>query len=210
MTIQSFDVVLYTAWFVMPGFIISEIIYSICPYRKMTDGSRVLKCIEYSLINLAVWFWAFILLDKKSEDNSILFFFLTTIALIVTSTITGFLLGIVKRSDLICKIFAFFNVQVEKAIPTAWDKLFLDRSDSCWAIVTISNGKTIAGKYSTKSFVSSDSEYRDMYLEETYTIDENGAWKKTAGTQGVWISPGEIRMIELRGGKNEKKSEDIK
>ena len=59
----------------------------------------------------------------------------------------------------------------------AWDYKFSD-GKSQWVEITVSNGKVIRGLYSSHSLASSESEYRDMYLEELY-IKENEKWNKS-------------------------------
>ena len=203
MTINSIDVVIYTAWFVLPGYIITRIINTLCPERKISDAINLLKCIGYSLIDIALWIWLYkICID--CNNKAWWHYLLLTVVVVSTSTLTGLAIGLIRYCGffrwLVLKVF---KIQIEKPIPTAWDNIFSSRKFGCWVIVTLGNGKHIGGRFSTNSHASSDQDYRDLFLEETYEVDENG-WIKTPNTEGVWLSPDEIKKIEFIGdGNNE-------
>lgn len=57
MTISSIEVVVYTAYFVLPGYVIYGIVNSFVPMQIRSDAEKVLRFILYSLIELALWFW---------------------------------------------------------------------------------------------------------------------------------------------------------
>lgn len=199
MTINTIDVVIYTAWFVLPGYLISSIIKNICLDRRVSDAINLLKNIGYSLLNLGLWCWIYILIYDNVNSEKWYFYCIIAGAIILTSTITGLAFGLIRYYELLRKIiFKVFKIQIEKPIPTAWDNIFSSRKYGCWVIVSLGNGKHIGGRYSTKSHASSDMEYRDIYLEETYEVSEDG-WKKTENTEGVWIPPSEIKKIEFIG-----------
>ena len=199
MVINSLDIVLYTSLFVLPGFITSGIGYMICPTRKMSDAVRLIKCIGYSLIDIAIWSWLYVIISGIEFSTLWGYYLCIVIAVFITSVINGICIGLFRHFSLIRKLLnRFFKIQVEKPIPTAWDSMFLDKKDGCWVIVSLGNGKHIGGRYSTKSYASSDAEYRDLFLEETYEVDEWG-WKRIDNTEGVWISPSEIKKIEFIG-----------
>ncbi len=203
MTINSMDVVTYTAWFILPGFICTEIIYTICPVRKMSDGIRTLKNLGYSIVNLAIWFWLFqFIFEHLSEKVGDWIYLIITILVIATSSVTGLCIGLCRYYELLRQFMKkVFKIQIEKPIPTAWDNIFSAREYGCWVIVSLANGNKIGGRFSTHSHASSDNDYRDIFLEETYEVNENG-WKMTPNSEGVWISPNEIKKIEFIGDRN--------
>ena len=198
MTINSIDVVIYTAWFVLPGYVIVRVINTLCPGRKNSDAVNLLKSIGYSVINIALWGWLYRICIELN-NKAWWYYLILTLAVLITSSITGLSIGLIRYCGIIrWIILKIFKIQIEKPIPTAWDNIFSSRKNGCWVIVSLGNGKHIGGRYSTKSHASSDQEYRDLFLEETYEVDENG-WKKIPDTEGVWISPNEIKKIEFIG-----------
>ena len=54
MTIDSFDIVFYTAIFVLPGFLINNIIDTLNPSQKKSEGVLLLKSILYSIIHCSL------------------------------------------------------------------------------------------------------------------------------------------------------------
>ena len=55
MSIDSFDVVFYTAIFVLPGFVVNGVINTVNPPKKHNEGVFFLKCIGYSIVSCAIW-----------------------------------------------------------------------------------------------------------------------------------------------------------
>jgi hypothetical protein len=198
MTIESIDVVFYTCMFLLPGYIIQEIITSLMPSKQYSDNIKLLRFLGYSILNLAVWSWLYmIVLDELKSDQALHWILLSAITFI-TSCVTGFLIGIVRNKEWIRKIFSKIKIQIEHPIPTAWDYKFSKTKDLRWVIVSLSNGEVIYGKYCTQSLSSSDASNRDLYLEEVYIYEEGKPWFRVEGTDGIWISANEIKFIEFR------------
>ena len=69
MTISTYEAVIYTVMFLVPGFIIDEIVATLMPMKIYSDAARTLKYIGYSVFNLTVWIWLFYIV-KVNVDNS--------------------------------------------------------------------------------------------------------------------------------------------
>ena len=65
-------------------------------------------------------------------------------------------------------------------------------------IITLSSGKIVRGLYGTSSFSSSDEHFRDIYLQEVYMQKSEGMWEKVDRSDGIWVSPKEISLIEFK------------
>ena len=89
MTLDNWETIVYTCIFLLPGFLIKEVIDSIVPPKFHNDVKFFFTCIIYSLLNLALWAW----LDKivynhwKSENLYLLYLALLNI---ITAIFTGF------------------------------------------------------------------------------------------------------------------------
>jgi len=66
-TIETFDVVLYTAIFLLPGYIIKSTFDIFIPPPKHNDTKYFFTCLLYSIINFAVWSWAYILVINNID-----------------------------------------------------------------------------------------------------------------------------------------------
>ena len=84
--------------------------------------------------------------------------------------------------------------------PTAkpWDYVFAQRK-SYWVKVTLKDGTVIAGRYGDKSFASSAPAPEQIYLEQTWVLNNNGGFERAKNdTAGVLILSSEISYVELR------------
>ena len=176
MTIDTIDVVIYTFQFIVPGYIIRETISSISPQKNCSDGEKTVQAIGYSILNIALWYWLYWIIQHNVSRDSAWYRLLSTLAILLTGGITGVALGVIRAKNIFRKIFSFFKINYHQPVPTAWDYKF-SAGDKQWIEVMVNDGKVIRGLYSSKSFSASDSEYRDIYLEELYTKNQNG-WKK--------------------------------
>jgi hypothetical protein len=66
-----------------------------------------------------------------------------------------------------------------------------------FVMVTLTSGERVAGLFRDHSFASSDTGERDLYIEEEYTVTDEGVWEARAEKVGVLISAKEIRYVEF-------------
>jgi hypothetical protein len=66
-----------------------------------------------------------------------------------------------------------------------------------FVMVTLTSGERVAGLFRDRSFASSDTGERDLYIEEEYTVTDEGVWEARAERVGVLISAKEIRYVEF-------------
>lgn len=202
MILESWDIVFYTFLFVVPGYIIEEVVSSIIPIKRREEGIKLIRCLMYSVVNNALWFsWGLNLLLKIKATSQIWFWALLSLSVIVTGLITGLVIGLIKAKGLFRRLFnkcfSRFGVNLEHPIPSAWDYVFKNFTEGAWVTIRMDNDKFIRGKFYTNSFASSDEDYRDLYLEEVYILDENEEWVKINRSKGMWLSPDTIKHIEF-------------
>lgn len=195
MQINNVDIVIYTFQFVVPGYIIGEIIAAISPQRHFSEGEKCLRSIGLSVCNTAIWYWLFLFLAQHLSSASPWYWSINALATVITGAATGIILGLIKKKNVVRWIFNKCKVDFIDPIPNAWDYKFSD-GNAYWVEITTSNEKVIRGLYSSSSMTSSDSEFRDIYLEELYTKSESG-WEKAERTAGVWVHPDEIHYIKF-------------
>ena len=66
-----------------------------------------------------------------------------------------------------------------------------------FVMVTLTSGERVAGLFRDRSFASSDTGERDLYIEEEYTVTDEGVWEARTEKVGVLISAKEIRYVEF-------------
>ena len=64
-------------------------------------------------------------------------------------------------------------------------------------MVTLKNGDRVAGLFGSNSFASSDTGERDLYIEEEYTVGEDGKWDARPEKVGILICQQEVKYIEF-------------
>ncbi len=194
MTFQSFQVVYYTSIFILPGYIIEQTTGTFIPSRSYSDWIKAIRCLIYSIINCAVWSWAYILITDKFTQEETLYWLLGTVVTIFGALFLGIIIGLLKKLNPIRSIFGHFKIQLEHPVPTAWDFKFSE-SGCRYIIIDMKDGSTIYGKYGSQSFASSISVERDIYLEEVYSFTENKPWEPIPRSDGILVKWSDIQDI---------------
>lgn len=198
MTVDSFDIVFYTAIFVLPGFVINSIIGFINPPKKHNDGIFLLKCIGYSLVSCAAWCWLYLIVIRSNIHPVGRWLLLFIISLIGSSFI-GFAIAIIKQHQIIDRMLWKIKIRTIHTTPTAWDYLF-SKQESGFVIVTLIDDQKLYGWYSSQSFTSSDPDERDIFIEKGYRIDGE-KWTLDEQSQGFYIAKDQIKVIEFKKGE---------
>lgn len=196
MFLENWETIVYTCIFLLPGFIIKELIDSIVPPKGYNEIKFIFICIIYSIINLALWIWLDIIIFEKLKSNIVPFYIVLSSSNIVTSIVTGTVIGLIKHFELPIKIFRLFRIKMNHPIPTAWDYIF-NKKEECFVTVRLKSGNTVSGNFFCNSFASSEATERDLYLEKIYDVDDNNIWNDVPRSLGMYISKDEIETIEF-------------
>lgn len=198
MTVDSFEIVFYTAVFVLPGFIVNCIIDSINPPKKHNDGIFFLKCLGYSIISCAIWSWLYLILIKCDNLHYIVKWVLLVLISLIGSSIVGLVISVFKQKQIIKKILEKMNVNTIHTTPTAWDYIF-SKQECSLVIITLLDDTQLYGWYSNDSFTSSDSDERDIFVELAYSY-KNGKWTIDNESAGFYVPKDQIKYIEFKKG----------
>lgn len=201
--IESIDVVIYTAYFLLPGYIICEIVRHFMPEYETNDFEKAIRCLGYSILELAVWYWLFSIIANKYNKESYKYWLFLILAILITCIVTGVIVGLIKQSKLLKRMLKFFDIHTDHPVPNGWDYKFSETKTSKWVCICLDNDTFIRGKYGTKSLASSERGNHDIYLEELYKKDDEGNWKKEDRTDGIWISANSIKWINFYKEKGE-------
>jgi hypothetical protein len=201
--IDSIDVVIYSAYFLVPGYIISEVIRHFMPDHDVNDFEKTIRCLGYSILELALWYWLFSIITNKYENNTYKYWLFLILTVLVTSFVTGIAVGIIRQSQLLRRGLRFFDIHMDHPVPTGWDYKFSETKTAKWLCICLDNDTFIRGKFGVKSLASSEHNNHDIYLEEVYRKEEDGTWKKEDRTDGIWISSGSIKWINFYKEKGE-------
>lgn len=108
--------------------------------------------------------------------------------------LVGVLVGRVSKYNLVYETLNKFRLNPVHPTPSAWDWTFADFNEQ-FVLVKLKNGTLFGGFMGKESFVSSDPEERDIYIQEIYEIDKKNRW--TSKRHGVFVTNGVISTIEF-------------
>ena len=199
---NSFSYVFYIGLFVLPGFLIKSILSAAAPAKKERDMSYFLSCLFYSLINCAAWSWMYYAVyhwaTTPGRQHPVLFWIFSILITLAGSLVIGLLIILaknLKQSKWAVKWLDKLDLNTVHPFQTAWEFIFSKRKTN-WVEITLKDGSKIFGLYACNSFTS-DSDERDIFIEKRYDVDDKGEWVEDAGSDGVYISTGQIKTIEF-------------
>lgn len=199
MTIDSFDTVILTSIFILPGFVISTIVERINPSHAKTTSNYFLSCFCFSLINCACIAWLLVYIINQQYKHAWRMWLFLFIASLVSSLVIGMLVAIIRKTNLIKKIFDKIGISSIYPIPTAWDYIF-SKQEPAYVIITLNDYSVVYGLFSNNSFASSDIDKKDIFLEKTFKVNQFGEWEDDEESKGIYISNENIIAIEFKGG----------
>ncbi len=84
------------------------------------------------------------------------------------------------------------------SVLAAKSRCYFSQQKACWVLVTLKEGTQVFGLFGESSFAGDQPECRDLYLEETFRLFDDGQWAPMEDTGGVLIMPEQIASIEFR------------
>ena len=178
--------------FVIPGFVSLKTYELLIPSAPKESAKQLIDAVAYSCVNYALLFWPILMVETNqiwsTHPSAYIAFY--AVVLLAAPVAWTFLFKTICTMQLLRKILPH---------PTArpWDYVFR-QGKPYWVIVTLKDGKQLAGRYDTSSFASSAPAPEQLYLEEAWVLnDEGGFERKRAGTAGIMILAHDIVAIEL-------------
>tara|TARA_R110001599_G_C12043752_1_gene641422 strand:+ start:73 stop:657 length:585 start_codon:yes stop_codon:yes gene_type:complete len=179
--------------FVIPGFISIKAYQLAFPGTERATSDQLIDAIAYSSINYALLIFPIIAIESGTlrESCKFLYYLFYVFVLFIAPIIWVLIWKYLRTRD-------FFQRNAPHPTAKPWDYVFSKRK-SYWVKVTLKDGTIIAGLYADKSFASSAPAQEQIYLEETWIVNEKGGFERAKNnTAGVIILSSEISYIELR------------
>jgi len=178
--------------FVVPGFVSLKSYELLLPSQYKDSSKQIVDAIAYSCLNYAFLFYWILQVEQsdlvKAHQN--LYFFFYFFVLFIFPVLLVFLWKWLRATSF---------VQKNAPHPTEkpWDYVFSQRKEY-WVKVVLNDSTIIGGLYSNKSFASSSPAPEQIYLEETWIINDKGGFEREKSrTAGVIILSSEIAYIEF-------------
>ena len=191
-TFDQNEFVLFIA-FVIPGMIAIKTYDLITPSRYTETSTRVIDAITYSCFNYAILLWPIYKIETSKimsthPDKYVLFYMCV---LFVVPAVLALLWRYLREQDFIQRFAPHPTLK-------PWDHVFSKRQ-TYWMIVTLKNGKKVAGKFNSDSFASSYPAEEQLYLEEEWVLNEDDGFDRMVEqTAGIIVMPSEIALVEFR------------
>lgn len=179
--------------FVIPGFISIKAYQLAFPGTERATSDQLIDAIAYSSINYALLIFPLISIESGNiqESYKFLYYLFYVFVLFIAPIIWVLIWKYLRTRD-------FFQRNAPHPTAKPWDYVFAQRKPY-WVKVKLKNGTIVAGRYADKSFASSAPAPEQVYLEETWLLNDNGGFERAKNnTAGVIILSSEISHIELR------------
>lgn len=195
---STFNAVIYTVCFLVPGFLI-DLTVSRFFYKKSEQVPlTLLRFLTFSCFNYAFWIFIYLLpWDKSFLENPALLAIIFLVIIFISPLFLGLIFGFANQQQLVERGLAILGFRTLSGFPSAWDYKFSRIDEPLWVLVTLKDESQVAGRFGRKSFASSETSERDLYLEESYKLAEDNSWETVEGTSGILIKAEEIRYIEF-------------
>ena len=178
--------------FVVPGFIAIKVYELLSPSAQVDTSKQVIDAVSYSCLNYGFLLWPIYFVESSNlRTNN-------------PQVYALFYMGVLFFAPVLLVLFWKYLRGldwIQKFVPhptqKPWDFVFSQRR-TCWVIVTLKNGEKIGGMYGPNSFASSAPAEEQIYLEETWLLNEDGGFDcKAEQTSGIIILSSEILSVEF-------------
>jgi hypothetical protein len=199
MELTSIQTVLITLSVVLPGFITASLFRLIVPAKELSDQRGILSYLAFSAVNYALFGWIIWLALQGGfpQRNVTIGIILLVFVFLIGPLFLGLLFGFVWQRNLHRRMAATIGIRIVHPIPNSWDYMFGSVTEVSWILVTLADDRQVAGYFGTKSFASSDTNERDIFIEQVYKIGSDGTWQKDDNGKGVWLPQREIKLVTL-------------
>ncbi len=181
---------------VTPGFIIVFVMSQLVSGRILPYPAGFLLYLTVSTIYWAVLFLIADVLIANSIwwEGSTIGSLRWLVFLVLIPVIVGAVTGAVSNRTLLYKALKKIRLNPIHPTPSAWDWTFSDLNEQ-YILVKLNNGSMFGGFLGADSFISSDPDERDLYIEEIFGIDEENNW--VTNGHGVYLTGRDISSIEF-------------
>jgi hypothetical protein len=179
--------------FVIPGFISIKAYQLAFPGTERATSDQLIDAIAFSSINYALLIFPIISIESGNlqESYKFLYYLFYVFVFFIAPIVWVLIWKYLRTRD-------FFQRNAPHPTAMPWDYVFAQRKPY-WVKVIFKDGTIIAGRYADKSFASSAPAPEQIYLEETWILNDKGGFQRAKNnTAGVIILSDEISHIELR------------
>lgn len=192
MDIWEVDKLVLFIAFVVPGFISLKTYALLQPTQVKDTSQQLVDAVAYSSINYALLIgpiYAAEQLDlRTSHPVWYVLFYVAVLLLAPIGWAWGFLW--LRKTQ-------FLQRSIVHPTGKPWDFVFKQRL-RYWVVATLGDGRRIGGYYGPESFASSNPEPEQIYLQQTWVLNDGGGFERPReNSAGILILAKEIVSLEL-------------
>jgi Family of unknown function (DUF6338) len=180
--------ILFLAFFV-PGFVSIKIYDLLWPSERRDWSKAVVEAIGFSAVNFAALSPIIYptLIGYAVFANPLVQIGVALVALLIAPAIWPMVLH---------RVFSKSGLLVDP-VHKPWDVVFKERG-ACWIIVHLKDGRRVGGRFGPRSVASSSPAEEQLYLEEVWELDAQGAFLHAIDrSAGILMSARDIQAIEF-------------
>lgn len=189
--------------FVLPGFILANVYNRNVSRPTPSDTKLAIESIGFGAFNHLVaspftlqvfeWYERGTLLTKHTGG----LFVWCALVIFLLPILFGSVFSLIVEARVLQTVLGKLGLSVALRTSQAWDYFFQQR-EGCWVLVHLKSGSVIGGIFGRHSFASLTPHPRDLYLEQSYEVKEDGTFGEPLGdTLGEWIDGGDIERVQF-------------
>ena len=204
MSFDSLSAVLFTAIFLVPGFVWSSVLSMLVPRSSKAVELRALEFLTLSCINHALWIWLLVplvaseYLERHPVWTGLALILPVLVSPVALGLFTGWAFQNPRMKGLLGRFLRRFGFRTIHELPTAWDYHFFTHPQPYWVIVTLCDGSRVYGLFGYNSFAGDDAAERDLYLEAVYHPTTSGEWAPIEDSGGIIVKADQVAAVEFR------------
>lgn len=178
--------------FVIPGFISIKAYDLFFPSESKDSSKQIIDAVTYSSINYALLFAPILWVENThaKENCTILYYLFYVFVLFIAPIIWVWIWKKIRETQ-------HFQKNIPHPTQKPWDYVF-GQKKPYWVIAKLKDGTEIAGRYGTNSFASSAPAEEQIYLEETWFLNEEKGFDRSKNqTAGIILLSSELISVEL-------------
>lgn len=178
--------------FVIPGFVSLKTYELLFPSASKDTDKLLIDAVAYSSINYALLLWPIYEIEthqiREAYPTAYILFYV--FVLLVAPISWACVLKKLRTTE-------FFQKSMPHPTAKPWDFVFSQRKPY-WTVVTLKDGNKIAGRYDSASFASSAPAPEQLYLQETWVLNDDGGFERPRNeTAGILVLSSEIVTVEF-------------
>ncbi len=188
---ETSKLILFIA-FVIPGFVSLKTYELLFPATAKESSKLLIDAVAYSCINYALLLWPIYAVETGGvrETHPTWYVLFYVFVLFIAPIAWACVMKKLRSTD-------FFQGSMPHPTAKPWDYVFAQRK-RYWIVVTLKDGKQLAGLYDSKSFASSAPAPEQLYLEEAWVLNSDGGFERArCETAGILILSSEIMTVEF-------------